>query len=453
MEDGLPGATCGLCSKPIGPGTASRGGDSHLRCSLADARLKAAAQRNWASREQHRALRLTRAARDLTAELSLGQDLARFQLAAIVQSSDDAIVGTDLDGIVQSWNAGAARIFGYGADEMVGRSIKVIVPPERHPEEEHILARIRQGERVEHFETVRRRKDGSLIDVSVTVSPVNDRYGRVIGASKIARDISARKRDEREREELLARERAARAEADAANRTKDEFLAMVSHEFRTPLNGVTGWLNVLRSKRAEPAHVERALDAIDRNARLLTKIVDDLLDMSRFVAGTIALERAAVDVCPVVETVLTTLQPLAAEKGVLLESALDPWAGPVFADSGRLQQVFGNILVNAIKFTPSGGRVDVHVQNDAEDVMIAFKDTGQGMSPDFLPHAFEAFRQGDPTASRALGGLGLGLAIVHHLVTLHGGTVTVQSAGIGHGCCVTVRLPRMEGPLFGRKIL
>jgi PAS domain S-box-containing protein len=451
--DALSGAACGLCSRPIEPGTARQGEHFHVRCLQEEARVKALALGKRATREQQRAQDLIRAARDSTAYRLGGRDAARFHLAAIVRFSDDAIVSKDLDGIVQTWNAGAERIFGYRADEMVGRSITTIIPADRLHEEARILASIRQDERVDHFETVRRRKDGTLIDVSVTVSPVYDRNGRVIGASKIARDISARKHDEKEREELLAREQRARAEADAANRAKDEFLAMVSHEFRTPLNGVIGWLQVLRSKRAEPAHVERALDAIDRNARLLAKVVDDLLDMSRFVAGSIVLERAAVDVCPVVETVLTSLQPIATEKGVLLESALDPLAGPVFADSVRLQQIFGNILANAIKFTPSGGRVDIRVQNHPTDVAIVISDTGQGISPEFLPHVFEAFRQANPTASRDHGGLGLGLAIVHNLVTLHGGTVTVQSAGLGQGCCVTIRLPRIEGPLLGRQIL
>jgi signal transduction histidine kinase len=330
---------------------------------------------------------------------------------------------------------------------MIGQPIAIIIPADRSHEGPQILARIRAGERIDHFETVRRRKDGTLIDVSVTFAPIKDADGRIIAASKVARDISARKREELERAELLARERSARAEADAANRAKDEFLAMVSHEFRTPLNGITGWLHVLRSKRAEPAHVERALDSIQLNARLLTKLVDDLLDVSRIVAGRIVLEQSAVDVCPLVESVLTSLQPLATEKGVLLEATLDPWAGPVHADSGRLQQVFGNIVGNAIKFTPAGGRVDVLVQNEPAEVVIVVRDTGQGIPPEFLPQVFEAFRQAAPIHSRVHGGLGLGLAIVRHLVTAHGGTVSVESSGIGQGCCVTVRLPRSEPSL------
>jgi PAS domain S-box-containing protein len=394
--------------------------------------------------------------------LSLAEraSITEAYLSAIVQFSDDAIIGKTLDGIILSWNPGAERLYQYTAQEVIGEHISVITPPEHPDELRDIMRRLRAGERIEHFETERVRKDGTRLHVSVTISPVRDATGKIIGASAIARDVSERRRLEEEHIRLLEEERRihaataqARQEAEEASRAKDEFLAMVSHEFRSPLNAVTGWLHVLRSKRADPAHVERALDAIQRNTRLLTKIVDDLLDVSRFIAGRISLELAPVEVSPLIETVLNEMEPIASEKRVSVESYVDARAGPVLADPGRLQQIVGNVLTNAIKFTPAGGRVEVHVQNDAQDVVIVFSDTGQGISPEFLPHVFEAFRQADPVASRVHGGLGLGLAIVHHLVTLHRGTVTVESAGIGQGCCVTVRLPRMEGPLLGRSIL
>jgi PAS domain S-box-containing protein len=379
---------------------------------------------------------------------------------AIVDSSSDAIIGKTLDGIIVSWNPAAELLYQYRAAEIIGRHITTLTPPEHPDEIPAILRRLRAGERIEHYETERVRKDGARLHVSVTISPVRNRAGDIVGASAIARDISERRRLEADRMKLLEEERRlhattaqARLEAEEASRAKDEFLAMVSHEFRTPLNGITGWLHVLRSKRAEPAHVERALDSIERNAKLLARIVDDLLDISRIVAGRTSLELAPVEVSPLVERVLDALKPIATEKGVSVESSLDMSAAPVLADPGRLQQIFTNIAANAIKFTPAGGRVDVHVQNHAQDVIVAFKDTGQGISPEFLPHVFEAFRQADPITSRVHGGLGLGLAIVHHLITLHRGTVTVQSDGIGRGCCVTVRLPRMEGPLLGRQIL
>jgi signal transduction histidine kinase len=342
----------------------------------------------------------------------------------------------------------------------VGRHIGLLVPPELPDELPRIMARLRRGERIDHYEARRLRKDGTPVNVSVTISPIRNAAGHVIGASAIARDISERRRLEDERARLLEQEREIRAAteharraAEEASRAKDEFLAMVSHELRTPLNAITGWLHVLRAKRDDPALVERGLDAADRNTRMLVKIVDDLLDVSRSVEGKLTIDRHPIDVPPVMETVLDAMRPVAAEKGILLESSLDPWAGPVLADTERLQQILGNIVGNAIKFTPAGGRVDVRVRNDAAQVEIAISDTGQGIRPEFLPHVFEAFRQADTSSARAHGGLGLGLAIVYHLVALHEGTVTAESPGLGKGSRFTVRLPRVPDPLIARQIL
>jgi signal transduction histidine kinase len=289
------------------------------------------------------------------------------------------------------------------------------------------------------------------VHVSLTVSPIYDGEGKIVGASKIARDISERRRLEEERGRLLEQERAvhaatqlARREAEAANQAKDEFLAMVSHELRTPLHAVTGWLHVLRSKPADPALVQRALDTLDRNTRLLTKIVNDLLDVSGFVAGATAIQRVPVDIPPIVEAVLDTMRPLASAKGVALDSTVDPWAGPVRGDPERLQQILANVIGNAIKFTPAGGRIALRARNEGPETELVVSDTGLGVSPEFLPHLFEAFRQAKPSTSGGQGGLGLGLAIVHHLVRLHGGTVTADSPGLGRGTSVTVRLPRIE---------
>ncbi len=388
------------------------------------------------------------------------EDIAAYHLAAIVESSDDAIIGKNLDGIILSWNTGAERLYHYTAAEVVGRHIGLLVPPELPDELPRIMARLRRGERIDHYEARRLRKDGTPVNVSVTISPIRNAAGHVIGASAIARDISERRRLEDERARLLKQEREIRAAteharraAEEASRAKDEFLAMVSHELRTPLNAITGWLHVLRAKRDDPALVERGLDAADRNTRMLVKIVDDLLDVSRSVEGKLTIDRHPIDVPPVMETVLDAMRPVAAEKGILLESSLDPWAGPVLADTERLQQILGNIVGNAIKFTPAGGRVDVRVRNDAAQVEIAISDTGQGIRPEFLPHVFEAFRQADTSSARAHGGLGLGLAIVYHLVALHEGTVTAESPGLGKGSRFTVRLPRVPDPLIARQIL
>jgi PAS domain S-box-containing protein len=397
-------------------------------------------------------------ARDITERKTA--ELTMLQLAAIVASSDDAIIGKRLDGIIASWNAGAERLYQYAADEVVGRHISILVPSDQPDELPDIMARLRRGERIEHYETQRIRKDGTRIHVSVTISPVRNAAGEIIGASAIARDISQRRRLEEERGRLLEEERElhaatqrARREAEAASRAKDEFLAMVSHELRSPLNAIAGWLHILRVKRDDPALFDRALTTVDRNTRLLAKVVDDLLEASRIVAGQIRVNRQPVDIPPIVETVLDTMRPVAAEKGVVLESTMDPWAGPALGEPERLHQIIGNIVGNAIKFTPSGGRVDVRVRNDAAHVEIVISDTGRGIPAEFLPHVFEAFRQADADSSRAHGGLGLGLAIVHHLVKLHEGTVKAESPGVGKGARFTVRLPRLRDEGIGPPVL
>jgi PAS domain S-box-containing protein len=383
-------------------------------------------------------------ARDITERKTA--ELAALQLVAIVESSDDAIISKTLDGTIVSWNAGAARLYQYAADEVIGRPIGILVPPDQPDELPRIMTCLRRGERIEHYETQRIRKDGTRVHVSVTISPVRNATGDIIGASAIARDISERRHLEEERARLLR-------EAEDTSRTKDEFLAMVSHELRTPLNAVAGWLHVLRAKRDDPVLVERALDTVGRNTRLLTKIVDDLLDVSRFVAGKITMDWQPVDIPPVVETVLDAMRPAASEKGVVVESTMDPWAGSVLGDPERLQQIIGNIVSNAVKFTPSGGRVDVRVRNDVTHVDIVISDTGRGIPSNFLPHVFEAFRQAETRASRVQGGLGLGLAIVRHLVKLHEGTVKAESPGAGKGACFTVRLPRLKNGAIGRPVL
>jgi PAS domain S-box-containing protein len=374
-------------------------------------------------------------------------------LAAIVESSDDAIIGKTLDGIITAWNAGAQRLYGYSAQEAIGRPISVLVPSEQPDELPGIMARLRRGERIDHFETQRVRKDGTRVHVSVTISPVRNERGEVVGASAIARDISERRRLEKERARLLELERQARHEAERANLAKDQFLAMVSHELRTPLNAVAGWLHILRSKRDDPVLVDRALDTAERNIRLLAKVVDDLLDISGILAGRVTMNRQPIEIIPTLETALDSLRPTAAEKCVELESTVDPWAGPILADAERLQQIIGNIAGNALKFTPSGGRIHVQVWNDSTHVVISVSDTGQGIPREFLPYLFEPFQQAAKGSARAHGGLGLGLAIVRHLVELHDGTVEGESGGVGKGARITVRLPLLKDPLIRGRLL
>ena len=367
-------------------------------------------------------------------------------LAAIVESTDDAVYSKTLDGVVTSWNKGAERIYGYTDEEVIGSSVAVLVPPDHPDELRNMLERLKRGETIDRFETVRIRKDGTWIDVALTISPIKDDTDTIVAASTIARDITERKRAEEERAELLRREQEARGEAETANRLKDEFLATVSHELRTPLNAVLGWVRMITSHRLKGPRVAHALETIERNAGALALIIDDLLDVSRIVAGKLDLVSEPVDLVAVTREAVDVVRPLAAEKGIDLQFSADPNAIDfVNGDAGRLQQVIGNLLTNALKFTPEGGRIDASIVRADDEMQVTVADTGQGIEPAFLPHVFERFRQADATAARQQGGLGLGLAIVRQLVELHGGTVHAASEGNGRGATFTIRLPIPSG--------
>ena len=382
-------------------------------------------------------------------------EITSGRLAAIVASSDDAIIGKDLNSIITSWNVGAERIFGYTADEMIGTSILRLIPPNRHPEELEILARIRRGERVDHFETIRLAKDGRQINLSITVSPIKDSAGHVVGASKVARDITERKNAEsalkkaieeaeranRERLQLLDSEREARSRAERASRMKDEFLATLSHELRTPLNAVLGWAHILRTGRLQGDELKQGLDTIERNARVQAQIIEDLLDMSRIISGKVRLDVGQIDLPAVLKESVDTVRTAAEAKGIHLQAIVDPRAGPISGDADRLQQVFWNLLNNAIKFTPKDGQIRVLLERVKSHIEVSVMDTGEGIAPEFMPYVFDRFQQGDASTTRRHGGLGLGLAIVKELVELHGGTVRVKSDGIGKGTTFLVHLP------------
>ena len=379
----------------------------------------------------------SKVARDITRNA-----LLEGTFSAIVASSDDAIISKDLNGVVQSWNPSAQRMFGYTAEEMIGKPITILFPTDRLDEEPKILQQLRRGERVDHFETIRVRKDGSTLDVAVTISPVKDETGAVIGVSKIARDVSAPKRIQREKEELLQREKAARAEAERVSRVKDEFLATLSHELRTPLTAILGWANVLGSRRAvSPEEMQQGLQAIERNARAQAQLIDELLDMSRIVNGKLRLDVQPVDLQAIVFDATDSLRPAADAKGIRLTTVLDPKAGPITGDPNRLQQVLWNLLSNAVKFTPRGGRVQVFLRRVNSHVEISVVDSGQGVSAEFLPQLFTRFSQADTSVARVHGGLGLGLALVKSLVDLHGGSISASSPGVDQGSTFTVSLP------------
>ena len=371
----------------------------------------------------------------------LGEEEAAARLAAIVDSSDDAIVSKTLEGVITSWNQAAERIFGYTAAEAVGRHISLIIPEERRSEETEVLSRLVRGERINHFETIRRAKDGRLLDISLTVSPVRNSAGRIIGASKVARDISDQRRREEERQSLLKREQEARAEAEAVNRSKDQFLATLSHELRTPLNAIYGWARMLDTGRLDEPAIRRATEAILRNAAAQVQLIEDLFDVSRVITGNMRLEVRPLNVAAVLEAALDTVRPAATAKGVHLESVLEPGAEAMMGDPARLQQVIWNLLMNAVKFTPRGGRVTAHLRRVDTHIEIVVSDTGEGIAPEHMPRLFQRFGQADSSSTRGHTGLGIGLALVRHLVDLHGGTVNAHSAGQGLGAMFTVTLP------------
>ena len=509
---------------------------------------------------------------------------AESYLAAVVESSDDAIITKDLNGIIQSANPAAFKLFEYPPDELIGSSVRILIPPDRQQEEDEILGKIRKGERVDHFETIRLTKSGRPVDISLTVSPVRDASGRIIGVSKTARDITERKRlaaelaaqrewfrvtlesigdaviatdmrghvvfmntvaehltgwtidmardrpcseifhivnentrrvvdnpvtrvlregitvglanhtvliaadgverpiddsgapirdragritgvvlvfrdvterrrveAEREaamldRERLLGAERTARAEAERANRLKDDFVAMVSHELRTPLNAILGWTDLVMKGRSDPALVERGLGIIARNTRLQSQLISDLLDVSRIVSGKLRLDVQRVDMASVIEHAIETIQHDADEKGVVVEREIDTRIGPMAADPARLEQIVWNLLSNAIKFTPKGGHVRVLLRHVGPRAEVVVSDDGAGISPDFLPHVFDRFQQADASRARRFSGLGLGLSIVKSLVDLHGGSARAESDGEGKGAVFTISLPLVAPP-------
>ena len=371
-------------------------------------------------------LRVVASSRDPEKQEALERQALR--LAAIVDSSEDAIVSKDLNGVVQTWNRAAERMFGYTADEIVGRPIRLIIPADRQSEEDRVLATIRAGKAVEHFETIRQRKDGSLIEISLTISPVRAPDGTVIGASKIARDISEQRRLTRRAEE--------------AARSKDEFLAMLSHELRTPLNAVLGYTRMLRDGRFNEERREQVVEIIERNARILSQLVSDVLDVSSIVTGKIRLSLEPRDIAVPLRAAVDVVRPAADVKGVAMRVTLPDKAVFVSCDADRMQQVFWNLLSNAVKFTPRGGVVTVTLTEGETSVSVEVADSGIGLRPDSLPFLFQRFWQAENVHTRFVGGMGLGLALARHFVELHGGTINAASEGEGRGSTFTVTLPR-----------
>jgi PAS domain S-box-containing protein len=354
---------------------------------------------------------------------------------------DYAIFMIDPRGYIESWNMGAEKIKGYKADEIIGKHFSIFYPEEEIQRDKPGYE-LKVAAEVGRFEDEgwRIRKDGSRFWANVLITALRDKEGTLRGFGKVTRDLTDRKQAEEERLKL-AREQVARAEAEAANRAKDEFLATVSHELRTPLNAIVGWGRMIRNTKMDEKGLAHALDIIERNAKLQAQLIDDLLDVSRIISGKLRLTVMPVELPPIIEAALDVIRPAAEAKNIRLQVMLDSNAGLVSGDPDRLQQVIWNLLSNAVKFTQKGGRVQVTLEQLDSHVLITVSDTGKGIAAEFLPYVFDRFRQADSSITRLHGGLGLGLAIVRQLVDLHGGSVQAQSPGEGQGATFSLQLP------------
>jgi PAS domain S-box-containing protein len=355
---------------------------------------------------------------------------AQARLAAIVDSSQDAIISKTLDGVIRTWNTGAERLFDYAPHEAIGRPITLIIPPDRRDEEYEILARISRGERIEHFETVRVSKHGRFIDISLTVSPIRNSEGRVVGASKVARDITDRKRIDKA---LLE-----------ANQRKDQFIALLAHELRNPLAPLRNGLQVIRLAGTDSNAIAQAREMMDRQLSHMVRLIDDLLDISRVSQNKMELRRSRVLLKDVISSAVETARPAIEEAGHDFTISLPPEPVYLDADPTRLAQVFSNLLNNSAKYTERGGRILLAAERQGGDVIVSVRDTGLGIPSNDLPRIFDMFSQVDRSIERATGGLGIGLALVKGLVEMHGGTVTAASAGQGKGSTFAVKLPVLE---------
>ncbi len=373
-----------------------------------------------------------------SAELQNANAILQARLAAIIESSEDAIISKTLQGVVQTWNAGAERLFGYQAEEVVGQPITLIVPPERLDKEKEILARLARGERIDHFETVRMAKDGHRVDISLTVSPIRDAEGRIIGASKVARDVTERKLEE---EALQAERRKTVEVLREADRHKDDFLALLAHELRNPLAPLRNGLQVMRLASGDAEVVARMLDIMDRQLSHLVRLVDDLLDISRIGRNKMELRRSRVLLADVVGNAVEIAEPALMAAGHELTVSLPPEPVHLDADLTRLAQVIGNLLNNSAKYTGRGGHVSLTARQEGDWIALAVQDDGVGIPAYALPYVFGMFSQVDRSIERSTGGLGIGLALVKGFVEMHGGTVQAESPGEGKGSTFTLRLP------------
>lgn len=364
-------------------------------------------------------------------------------LRVAIEAAGVGIWSWDLNSRQVSWSAQHEILFGLdpGTFEGTYKAYLKRIHPEDRPAVAKTIKRalLEQTDYEVEFRVV--LPDGRVRWIAGKGRFLRDPKGAARRLTGVAIDVTDKKRAEEERAQLLLREQQARKQAELAGRLKDEFLATVSHELRTPLTAILGWARILSARKDDPASVARSIDTIERNAKSLAQIVEDILDVSRIVTGKLRVELGPVDLVPVIEAATAVVRPAAEAKGVGMDPAPTGLPCLVWGDPDRLRQVVWNLLSNAVKFTPQGGRVSMRLEREASRARIQVSDTGQGIPRDFLPFMFDRFRQADGTTTRSHGGLGLGLALVRHLVELHGGTVRAESEGEGRGSTFTVTLP------------
>jgi PAS domain S-box-containing protein len=423
-------------------------------------RLRKDGTRFWANviitavHDEHGVLRgFTKVTRDLTqrrlAEEELRQSEEVFRLL-VSSVKDYAIFLLDPEGYVATWNAGAQRIKQYLPEEIIGRHFSTFYPEEDKDKPPRELEIAKRDGSVED-EGWRVRKDGSRFWANVIITAVYDEHRVLRGFAKVTRDMTERKHAEEalfeQREaRFLAEEERRRAEAsyrvaEEANRAKDEFLMTLSHELRTPMTAILGWSRLLPTIPPQDETFREAVLAIGRSAQLQSRLIDDVLDVSRIVSGKLRLSLENVDILHLLQATIDTVRPSAEAKSITIATSFAPGLGTIVADGTRLQQILWNLLSNAVKFTPRQGEVRVSARRTASHVQFTVSDSGEGIDPGFLPHVFEPFRQAENPSTRVHGGLGLGLSIVRYLAEAHGGTVAAESQGRGQGATFSVTLP------------
>lgn len=366
-----------------------------------------------------------------------------YLLRAIVQASPVGIITLDPEQRVLTWNKGAEKMYGWSASDVIEQPFPGI-STEQRSQFESILQKVLQGQEVNNLETIHCRSDQTTFFAGLSLAPILRDDGTVYAVVMIASDISLQKQLEADRLRLLQQEQIARREAEAANRMKDEFLAVISHELRTPINPILGWANLLLRSNLDEEKRTQAVESIRRNAELQKKLVDDLLDISSIIRGDLNLKLRPIPILSVVRSALDDIQFMAEQKNIQIEALFAAETGIILGDQGRLQQVFSNLLSNALKFTPSGGQITVICDQIDDKARIAVMDTGQGIPADFLPHIFDRFRQLDSSLSRSQSGLGIGLSLAKELVEMHDGSINVKSPGRDQGTTFTIELPLIK---------